>query len=223
MANVVIGTVADDKVDTEWVSSLLWLLNAHVKDFRNRVIVTRGYIGRLDRGRQAVAQVFMESTDADYLLSIDSDMVFTPKHYELLLEGAQNMDGESIVSGIYPKEDGTLTAQKENEGIMSAVSPNEVANSKGRWFEVDGIGMGFCLIPRKVFEKLEAPYYSNYTKNDAGQILADDTSFCWKARKEGTTIWIDKKVQVGHLKSVAMGTNIPESPLDVPEGGLIIP
>lgn len=101
MANVVIGTVADDKVDTEWVSSLLWLLNAHVKDFRNRVIVTRGYIGRLDRGRQAVAQVFMESTDADYLLSIDSDMVFTPKHYELLLEGAQNMDGESIVSGIY--------------------------------------------------------------------------------------------------------------------------
>jgi len=59
--------------------------------------------------------------------------------------------------------------------------------------EVDSVGLGCCLIKRKVFEKIGSKFEFN---NDVG---GEDINFCKRAQDAGFLIHVDPDVQCGHI------------------------
>ena len=84
------------------------------------------------------------------------------------------------------------------------------ADGKGRYepiqdypeglFAADGVGLGFCLIQREVFEKLPPPYF-HY---DEATKLGEHLYFSKKAR-EHFDIQVDGSLKLFHLRTEAFG------------------
>jgi len=67
---------------------------------------------------------------------------------------------------------------------------------------VGAVGMGFCLIKRRVFEELGAsnlwPFAEIMGVN--GKYQGEDITFCARAREKGFEIYLDPNVKVMHTK-----------------------
>jgi GT2 family glycosyltransferase len=146
--------------------------------------------------------------DYDYLMWIDSDILFTPRQIEKLL--CHEMD---IVSGIYLMEGGRALATVmewdeeffEKHGYFQFMTPKEI-EGKSDLIEVSYTGMGFMLIKRGVFEKMEYPWFRPIEKQ-IGNIVdftMEDVAFCLSAKEKGFKVFIDPAVRVGHEKSMVM-------------------
>ena len=77
----------------------------------------------------------------------------------------------------------------------------------GSVISVDVAGLGFMLTHREVLEKMAAahfsqyrPWFDNSALGPAGQPLADDSSFCARAKELGYNILVDTAVVLGHIK-----------------------
>lgn len=214
--NVAIGYICGDSVDSEFVQSLLSLTAQRGSHIKGRVIQTRGFSGRLDVGRHMVAQIFMDRTDADYLLMLDSDIVFTVEDYDELLRASTQAAEPSIVSGVYPREDGSLCVYDLTDEGYRLTDPTNLMHTK--FYEAGAVGMGFCMIPRVVLEELNKdtdtllPWFDQ-TIDGPGR-LADDTSFCYRCSDIGVPVYVDTQVQVGHVKTAIMMPKL-ESRLEV--------
>lgn len=150
----------------------------------------------------------------DYLMWIDSDIVFTQKQFMELLD--MNKD---IASGWYAQpalsEDGsnltpiTLDANDEEFkqlGQYKIMTAKEIEN-KTKPFKVDYIGFGWVLIKKGVFEKLEYPWFAprmRYMENDVQDLCSEDVAFCLDAKNAGFEIWVDPKCRVGHEKTLVI-------------------
>ena len=68
--------------------------------------------------------------------------------------------------------------------------------------EVDYNGMGFMLIKKGVFEKVEYPWFCQLKKQigDLEDYCSEDVAFCHLAKKAGFKIFIDPQMVVGHEK-----------------------
>lgn len=222
MANVAIGVIADDKVDSDFVRCLLQLLGQRGGDIKGRVVYTQGAAGRLDVARHVVTASFMNQTDADYLLWLDADMQFTIQDYDHLVEAAREAEKKEqpcLISGLYARTDGSFCVFDLEDSRYHAVDPHNLAGR--RWYEPDGVGLGFCIVPRTLFLDLGGPTDDNRLPwyENAG-VEADDTSLCRRAKEAGYQIFVDLNIKLGHLKTVAMYPQIPEG-IQKPE--LIVP
>lgn len=142
--------------------------------------------------------------DYDYLMWIDSDILFTPEQFHKLL--SHNVD---IVSGIYRMGGGEAYATVERwdeqyfieNGCFRFLTPGDLSVKK-ELTEVSYTGMGFMLVRKNVFEKIEYPWFSPIEKKIGNMIdfTMEDVSFCLKAREEGFSVFIDPEVIVGHEK-----------------------
>jgi hypothetical protein len=71
----------------------------------------------------------------------------------------------------------------------------------GNLTEVDGIGMGLCLIRREVFEELEYPWFLEWSpimRQDVHH-FGEDLWFCDKCAKAGIPIHVADRAYVGHF------------------------
>lgn len=196
--SVRLGILSDDQLDYLFVVSLMRLADARGI---TKAIFANGDVGRLDEGRNRVAGEFLK-TDAEWLLWLDTDIVFTVQDFDkLLMRGKTN----PIVSGLYfrASDPPTPCAMRYKDGrarVLETVPPGKVIS-------VDTAGFGFMLTHREVLEKMLAqdfnpthPWFDNGQIGPAGQTLADDASFCWRAKQLGYDIILDTDVRVGHIK-----------------------
>lgn len=194
-----LGIVYDEKVDAEWV----WckdLLQRH-PDVEQTIRVPGGP-GNFDVARNKVASFFLSHSLADYLLMIDTDMVFTVKDYEALVKRKKG-----VVSAAYFVADEPprpCFAKRDHAGRIHAVS---AWKDKGL-MEVDALGCGFCLVRRDVladigsFEETErgGPWFRQDLLGYAGQALEPDYAFCQRVQTAGHKVYVDTDVVVGHIK-----------------------
>lgn len=151
--------------------------------------------------RNGITADFLAS-DCDRLLFIDSDIIYQTEQIERLIS---KRDLE-IVGGVCPlKERGELKWCVRNGG-----EPN-----KDGMAMVEGIGAGFLLIHRAVFEKMikegVAPAYQSdeggkRIEHDfwqagviEGHYFSEDYYFCHLARKLGFNIWADCGIVLQHV------------------------
>lgn len=150
----------------------------------------------------------------DYLMWIDSDIVFTKKQFMELL----NMN-KNIASGWYAQpalsEDGSsltpITLEANDEefkeiGQYKMMTAKEIEN-KTKPFNADYIGFGWVLIKKGVFEKLEYPWFAprmRYLENGVQDLCSEDVAFCIDAKNAGFEIWVDPKCRVGHEKNIVI-------------------
>jgi hypothetical protein len=125
---------------------------------------------------------------ADFLLFLDSDMLFPPTALFRLL-----LHGKDIVGATYTKR----VAPFEILGTKLAEQP---LNSSGDLLEMRRIPTGCLLINMQVFDKLSKPYF-RFETDANGDIVGEDYVFCDRAREAGFRIWCDSlmSTELGHI------------------------
>ena len=150
---------------------------------------------------------FNGSIDYDYIMFIDSDVIFKPEDLKNLLE--MNVD---ICSGAYLMNGGThypIVEHFDNSyflsnGTFKFISCEELKQYKTP-FDVEYCGMGFMLIKKNVIEQLTYPwFYANmFNFNDTvKEFTSEDVSFCMSLKKKNFKILINPNVRVGHEKTI---------------------
>jgi len=130
--------------------------------------------------------------DADYVLQLDSDMVFSQNILIDLLS-----DHKDIVSGLYFRRNAPYTPVlyskvAETEYEEQITYPDEL-------FKVEGTGMACTLIKTEVFKAVKEKYGELYSC--IGR-LTEDLSFCLRAKGAGYDIWVDPNVKAGHIGNI---------------------
>jgi len=122
----------------------------------------------------------------DYLFSVDYDMSFPPDTLKRLL--AHDV---GIVSGLYRQRKPQLIyeAYKKYTTNGSHVNIKE-HDISFPLTDVSAVGMGCCLIKKRVFEDIGYPYYEYHHALDHNNTKSEDVDFCEKARKHG--MWFAK-------------------------------
>jgi hypothetical protein len=165
--------------------------------------------------RNAIASVFLEETDCDELLWIDSDIAWTNEDLGRLLShpvefvGApymarnQNADPTSIDNwalftdssfALYYYNNG-LIPMRDNPGVRPG-----------------GIGFGFVKTSRSVFETVikhhelqQIKMFNNgevkrmYPFFEFESFIGEDIHFCRLYNSTGGTVWCDPEIQVAHV------------------------
>lgn len=146
--------------------------------------------------------------DADYVLWLDSDMVFEPDLLERLMADLEDYDAD-MVSGLYFRRiipytpvlfdrldiSGEITYWTEFKKI-----PDDV-------FEVGGCGFGCVLMKTDVIYDVFGKYQNCFAPfGNTGEDLA----FCWRARECGHRILCDPNVACGHVGNVVISREFYE-------------
>jgi GT2 family glycosyltransferase len=201
MPRVVLGTVYDSTMDSQFVWSLFELVRQRRENIAGAISV-EGYSGRLDTARNYIAKKFIEGTTCDWLLTLDTDMVFTPEDFDTLLASADPVE-RPIVSGIYFVNERPPRAAAANTVGKSIVSVPDWKEDE--LFPVDYCGAGFMLIHRSVLEKVgENPYRQDIT-SPSGALVTEDYAFCERAREAGFQVQVNPQVFLGHIKRFVLG------------------
>ena len=131
----------------------------------------------------------------DYLMWIDSDMVFTVDHIKSLL----SRDAD-IVSGVAMIEPGRAAIAWQSED--SELEYYQPVKEDTGLEPVDFCGSAFLLVKADVYKKIPPIWYETNDKKigESHRLMSEDFSFCEKARQHGFKIHVDLDVKVGHEK-----------------------
>ncbi len=137
--------------------------------------------------------------DAQYLLFLDSDMIFPPTALLRLLLHRVDIVGATYVKRVPPYDVlGTALAEQPTDG--------------NGLIEMGRIPTGCLLIRMGVFEALAPPFFRFDTVPTNGAILGEDYVFCDAARQAGFRIWCDPTLtqEMGHIGQQIF--RVPPSP-----------
>ena len=160
----------------------------------------------IEKARTLLIKTAVEQApDADYVLCIDTDHVYSAKALYGLIEALEerNLDMLSAayvarsMPGFYAHC--ALDAQGIARKIPSSVREGIV--------ECDAVGFGFLLMRpsflRKMWEKHAAGLFSAELKDGKMQ-ASDDVRFCELARQEGHGVMFHAGIKVGHISQVVL-------------------
>lgn len=174
------------------------------------------YVRNMCLGGDTVAGIdqkpFQGKVDYDYIMWIDSDMVFTPDQFFRLIDADKD-----IVSGLYKMQNNIHYATVEKwdhdffvkNGSYEFLNAGMVARKK-ELFPVAYTGFGWILMKKGVFESLEYPWFQptwkeyEYKGKQIKEFTMEDVAFCDLIQQKGYQIWIDPKVVVGHEKMMVL-------------------
>lgn len=147
------------------------------------------YTSRNDLAKKAI------ECACDYVLWLDSDMVFEPNTLEKLLNDREHGD---IISGLYFRRVSPYTPTifdklEIEEGACKWTDYNEYPDEI---FPIGGCGFGCVLTPTSVFMDSFAKYGTCFAP--IGHV-GEDLSFCWRARQLGYSIVCDPGIKLGHV------------------------
>ena len=159
--------------------------------------------------RSKCANFFVNNTQFDHLFFLDSDIGFQPESVLKLLQ--YNMD---IVSATYPMK---------IYPTRYPVTIKQPEERRGDLIKINGDGMGFVMIHRRVFqdiakqypglrympcdkssdtpstdaEKANSFHFFAELKNDDGY-MSEDKAFFRRAENVGYDVWMDTTIQLTH-------------------------
>ena len=147
--------------------------------------------------------------DYDYMMWIDSDVLFTPEQFERLLS-----HDKDIVSGLYKMEDNTHYACVEHwnekeflkNGHFQFIKPSDIEYRQNKLIDVNYVGFGFILIKKGVFESLKYPHFkpNSYKIGNTVEFAMEDVSWCHNVKANGYQILVDPSIIVGHEKTMVL-------------------
>ena len=175
-----------------------------------RSLVGMRYVGEIQfsftecsliyQARTALCRMALEA-EADYVLWLDSDVVFQPDLMERLMEDIQ---GKDMVTAVYHARKPPFKPiiwKTIRTGILPANTQVEQYEEypEDGLFEIEGCGFGAVLMKTGVIRDVADTFHQTF-----GPIpgLGEDLSFCVRARNCGYKIWCDPKLQIGHKGSL---------------------
>jgi len=195
-------------VHTDFMTSVLDLLRIDGGPKPGRQLFA-GQIGvrglYVAQSRNEAVDLYLKQDVAEWLLFVDTDIIFTAENVYALLDSAKEHGGR-IMAGVYfGYLNGTLWpvmfGQRE-DGLYQPVT--ELSND--RVMQIGACGMGFTLIHREVLEAMRNPddpwawFGHDIFK---GHRMGEDITFCYRAAQKGYGTFADGRIQVKHIKSRA--------------------
>ena len=161
-----------------------------------------------DENLGTVQKPFQGKINYDFIMWLDSDMVFRVEDFKNLLETMRRNKNIYILAGVYLGAKGDYTAgkaitNKKGQKEVKVFTPKDLEN-KSDLIEVDYSGMGFMMVRKGVFEALLYPWFYPITVSTSSGIvgfITEDIGFCLNAKKKGFVTYIDPKIKVGHEKT----------------------
>ena len=166
---------------------------------------------------------FQGKIDYDYIMCIDSDMVFNPDMFFALLESPHD-----VTSGLYIMSDNKhFTAVRDwdldffaKNGTFQFLTPQDVESWKAapaepanRYMQVTYNGLGWTLIKKGVLEKLNYPPFWRPLHRVPAAIAgspdivdqsSEDVALFLNLRDAGVKCYIDTTIRAGHEKTVVL-------------------
>lgn len=135
-----------------------------------------------------------QNNKSDYILFLDSDMVFPPDTLMRLLS-----HDKDITAGIYCQREG----DRKPMGCVPGMAAIDILSKEGLT-EAWRVPTGCLLIKMSVFSQMEKPYFRWKIREDSSHIVGEDSEFCDRARELGYEIWIDNALShsIGHIGEV---------------------
>lgn len=167
----------------------------------------------VERSRGRAATAFLLHSDADVMVSVDSDIVFRPD--DLLTIARQAHELQAIVGGIYMTRgrNGGIPASTLTLGQRYDFPIGDAAETEP--VPINYLAAGFTAVPRSVFATLAEdlplchegsalehyPFYLPFVlSGEAGpELLSEDYALCERARRAGFPILANTAVRLGHI------------------------
>jgi FkbM family methyltransferase len=157
---------------------------------------------------------FQGELDYDYIMWIDSDIVFNDEDFFKLLEsphdvtcGRYMMDDMQHFAAVriwdteYYRQNGAFKFLKEDDIQQYKTS------SRSRYMPIAYAGMGWMVIRRGIVEHLQYPWFYRPLEQigaDIRDMSSEDVAFCKNLQEIGIPIMLDTDIRVGHLKPIAL-------------------
>jgi hypothetical protein len=194
-----------------------------------KYMIAKGYEVYFDKPRgesmitrirnRCLSRAIGSKTEFDWIMHIDSDLVFDPDLIERLLS-----HGKDAVGAIYRVKDYkrmySSSVPKGKEDIHWKDNKLDMYNGLTEMKYVSG---GCFLVNMKVIKKLiekyqDLKYYDDFSNKviygfynplirefrGKKRLLSEDWSFCERIRESGFQIWADTDIIVGHLMTAPL-------------------
>ena len=152
------------------------------------------YNARNNLARQAV------KSEADWVLWLDSDMVFDPDFLDKMLTVCIENDIDFLTALCFRRKPPytpclfeRLDVRKDGKGASYTAL---LSVPDGR-FRVEGCGLAGVLMSTDVLISVAAKF--NGAMFDPMYGFGEDVAFCWRARQCGYEIWCDSDIEMGHV------------------------
>lgn len=173
--------------------------------------------------RNTLVQHFLDDTTADWMLSIDTDIVFPPSIVHDLVASAHAVsatvmgglyfglgpdDGRGVPVGVFPQL--FLFPTGVEDGLGSLLVP--IPQPRGPE-QVGATGAGMILIHRDALAAVrEAKFSSAFPwfqeTERGGRIVGEDIELCVRLAQVGHPVWVDTSVEVKHCKELYISSSI---------------
>lgn len=150
------------------------------------------YIARNNLARQAI------KAEADYVLWLDSDMVFSPDLLQRMLKVCQENDIDFLTGLAFRRKPPyTPCLFDKLEKIDKGASYTALVSVPDGRFKVGGCGFAGVLMSTDVLLSVMAKFDGQMFEPMKG--FGEDVAFCWRARQCGYDIWCDSDIELGHV------------------------
>lgn len=139
--------------------------------------------------------------EADYILWLDSDMIFAPDTLERMIKTLDEHPEIDILSGLYFRRAypfSPVLFKKLDEGDDGNIVFEDYNDYPDELFELEGVGFG-CVLMRTdcLFQMLDEDGVGRWFTPLGG--AGEDCAFCIRARRAGYRIFVDPSVELGHM------------------------
>ena len=184
--NITIAIPSRDMIHANFAFSLISLIMqtgfpVHISNIRSSILpVSRSML--VEKA---------QSNKSDYIMFLDSDMVFPPSTIKTLLS-----HDKDIVAATY--------CQREGSSHPMGCTVDDKPLPLTGLIEAGRLPTGCMLIKMSVFEKMQKPYFRWAFRDNNSRIIGEDVEFCDRARDLGFSIWCDMDLSksVGHIGEV---------------------
>jgi len=204
-----------------WTSTILYFAERNIQidmvnHYNSNVYFVRNLCLGGDNLKGENQKLWQGNIDYDYIMWIDSDIVWSPNQIMKLINSSEIYPDIKIISGIYRMgvsntEYATvlnwdLKYFKQN-GRFEFLTKEDLQVCLPRLLEVGYTGFGFMLIKKGVFESVGYPWFRPVWQEveTSGIVVKDFTSedvgFCRTVIEKGYKIYVDPTIIVGHEKS----------------------
>lgn len=153
------------------------------------------YNARNNLARQAV------KSEADYVLWLDSDMVFGPDLLQRMMKVCTENDIDFLTGLCFRRKPPyTPTLFDKLEKVGNGASYTALMSVPDGRFKVGGCGFAGVLMSLDVILSVMAKFEGRMFDPLPG--FGEDLSFCWRARQCGYDIWCDSDIELGHVGNI---------------------
>lgn len=155
------------------------------------------YNARNELARQAI------KSEADWVLWLDSDMVFEPDLLKKMLKVCEENNIDFLTGLCFRRKPPyTPTLFDRLDKMEHGASYTTIMSVPEGRFKVGGCGFAGVFMSTDVLLSVAARFGGRMF--DPLEGFGEDVSFCWRARQCGYEIWCDSDIELGHIGSMVV-------------------